>query len=128
MIRDGFFTPDAPAAGTGNYRGFSFRDLLALRCIGNLRAAGVSLQAVRKVDRALRAYHKDMATAHLVVTERSHDREVYVSERQELIALLTNPGQAAWATILDVGRCAAEVQEIIGRENKAQDRRKAKAA
>jgi DNA-binding transcriptional MerR regulator len=121
MIRDGFFTPDVPAAGTGNARGFSFRDLLALRCIGNLRAADVSLQAVRKVDRALRAYGRDMAGAHLVVTGRGRDREVYVSDRDQLIALLTNPGQLGWATIVDVGQAAAEVREIVEQNKHAAE-------
>lgn len=114
MIRDDFFTPDVSADGTGNKRGFSFRDLLALRCIGNLRAADVSLQAVRKVDRALRSYGRDFAGAHLVVTGDVKDREVYVYDRERLIALLTEPGQTAWATIVDVGKAAAEVREIVG--------------
>ncbi len=121
MIRDGFFTPDVPAGGTGVHRGFSFRDLLALRCIGNLRAADVSLQAVRKVDSALRVYGRDMAGAHLVVTGRGREREVYVSDREQLIALLTNPGQLGWATIVDVGQVAAEVRDIVEQSKRATE-------
>src|SRR5208337_4641014 len=78
MIRTDFFTPDIPAAGKGTFRAFSFRDLLALRAIGSLRTAGVSLQAVRKVDGALRRYGRDMVDAHLVATEKGRNREVYV--------------------------------------------------
>ena len=128
MIRSGFFTPDLPAHGSGVHRGFSYRDLLALRCIGSLRSADVSLQATRKVDRALRAYGRDFADSHLVVTGKGNKREVYVYDRKALIALLDKPGQVGIATIVDVGQAEVEVREIVARESKAQERRKAKAA
>jgi len=128
LIRSGFFTPDLPAAGKATDRGFSFRDLLALRCIGDLREAGVSLQAVREVDHKLRKYGSDFARAHLVVSEKGHKREVYVKDREALIALLRQPGQLACATILDLGQCETEVREIVAHESKTQEHRKAKAA
>lgn len=120
-IRSGLFKPDVPANGKATNRAFSFRDLLALRAIRELRDAGVSLQAVRRVSEALRDYGRDLAGATLVVTGRGRAREVYVLDPPAALALLRRAGQlaAAWAVMVPLDRINAEVRAAVERAREA---------
>src|SRR5262245_44787622 len=53
--RSGFLAPWIPAPRRGVSRGYSFRDIVAIRVAKDLREAGISLQAIRRVVEYLRA-------------------------------------------------------------------------
>ncbi|MGH2721322.1 MAG: MerR family transcriptional regulator, partial [Actinomycetota bacterium] len=56
LARKGFLRPSlAAGSGSGSRRLYSFEDLVALRTIAKLRAAGVSLGALKSVIAFLRA-------------------------------------------------------------------------
>jgi DNA-binding transcriptional MerR regulator len=66
--RTGFLRASIPAKRRGVSRRYSFRDVVALRVAGELRAAGVSLQMLRKVVAYLRARDGLSATEVLART------------------------------------------------------------
>ena len=80
------------------------------------------MQAVRRVDSALRAFKHDLSHASLVVTGNGRKLEVYVRDRGELLALLEAPGLAI-ATLLDLGRATAEVREATAAAEPKRQRR-----
>src|ERR1017187_599847 len=56
----------AAARGTGTERRYSFKDLVALRVARELRAGGVSTQALRKVLSSVREMEDPLAEARLL--------------------------------------------------------------
>lgn len=57
------------AAGSGSRRQYSYRDLLELKIIKNLLAAGIKLESVREVFEYLRTHvDSDIAAAHIVIS------------------------------------------------------------
>jgi DNA-binding transcriptional MerR regulator len=66
--RTGFLRASVPAKRRGVSRRYTFRDVVALRVAGELRAAGVSLQMLRKVVAYLRARDGLSATDALART------------------------------------------------------------
>lgn len=69
--RTGLFKPSlAGAAGKGSTRFYSFLDVVQLRVAGELRAAGVSLRALKRIMEYLRAegLKQPLAEARLVVS------------------------------------------------------------
>ena len=52
--------PSIPAAGKGNRRGYSFKDLVALRVAKRLKDEGISLQKIRKALAYLRKNFPDV--------------------------------------------------------------------
>lgn len=111
--RTGFIRPSlAPASGRGSARFCSFRDLVRLRVAGELRSAGVSLSALRKVvDRLERelGVEDPLSEARLVVCG---DDVLLVKGSEELVSVLKSPGQGVLKMVLDLPR----VVEELGRE------------
>jgi DNA-binding transcriptional MerR regulator len=98
----GFLPPSIrKAKGTGTKRVYAFSDVVAARVVSDLRAAGASLQGLRKVVRELRKmdFTSPLAEARLIVS----GKDVYLKDNQELISVLRNPGQAHFPfTVLDL--------------------------
>lgn len=84
--------------------------LVALRVARELRQAGVSTQAVRRVVEFLRRSRglgNPLAESRLVVV--GSDVQL-VNGCEELESLLDKPGQAVFAFMLDLGRTVQEIQ------------------
>jgi DNA-binding transcriptional MerR regulator len=100
----GFLSPSLRAAhGTGSRRLYSFRDLVALKVAAELREAGVSLQSLRLVTDRLRAMadaDNPLAETYLV----TDGRDVWERRGDELLSWLRQPGQRAFAFVIDVSR------------------------
>jgi DNA-binding transcriptional MerR regulator len=95
-----FLVPSVQKArGSHTCRGYSFKDLVALRVAGRLREAGVGLQGLRKVVSYLqsRGYGHPLAEAYLVV---AHDGDVIAVEEDKLISALKNRGQTCFVFAL----------------------------
>lgn len=94
--RSGFVQPSIDAGARGGLGGsalrrWSFRDLVALRTAGDLRRAGVSLQALRKVAGFLQSHlGEDFSSTYLVALA---DDVYVVHGEEELISALRKPGQ-----------------------------------
>ena len=56
----GVVRPSVPAAGKGTRRGYSFKDLVALKVAKRLKDEGISLQKIRKALAWLRKYFPDL--------------------------------------------------------------------
>lgn len=116
-----FLPPSAQAAeGTGTQRGYTFRDLVQLRVATRLRAAGISLQGLRKVQQRLqqeRQLEAPFAATYLV----TNGRDVYeVKHGKDAVwSLLGAPGQRSFPwVILDLSQTVAEVREAVEAEQR----------
>lgn len=100
------------AAGKGTARAYSFRDLVALRVAKRLRDAGVSLQSLRKAvayvqHRGGLASPSEALSSTFLVWD-GHD--VFEKSGAEIISMLENPGQMAFAWIVDLGSVVEEIK------------------
>ena len=110
--RSRFLAPSlVPAAGKGTQRLYSFQDLVALRVARELRAAGISLQALRKVIRHLRRRRKGASFANTFLVSDGHD--VFERRGDELISTMRLPGQLASAWLIDLGYIVEELERAI---------------
>ncbi len=75
------------AAGRGSRRVYSFKDLVALRVVGELREAGVSIQTIRRAVAYLKR-HADQPLATLALTARG----------KKVFALTDDPAKLVEAT------------------------------
>ncbi len=113
--------------GTGTRRGYSFRDLIAVRTARELRRHGVPLQSLRKILQFLRKdlMHTDISGVRLVLV----NGDVALAEGEKrLTSLFKQPGQTYFAGVLDLGRLAGELQREVEKLSLVQDvkeRRKA---
>lgn len=89
-----------PAAGKGTRRVYSFADLVALRVVKQLRAAGIPLQAIRRAVRYLQEHADSPLTTVALVADgrrilaRSGDSRTMVdatAEGQVVIAIDVTP-------------------------------------
>lgn len=111
-VRTGLLTVEGPASGKGSRRTFTFLDLLRAKTVVYLRRQGLSLQLIRKAQRALteRWGQPDPLTqaARLVIAD---DRLFWVWDDQTLMDVLTGQLAARAFLVLPVGRM---VEEIAG--------------
>ncbi|MDH7578437.1 MAG: MerR family transcriptional regulator [Bacillota bacterium] len=113
--RTGLLKPSlAGAAGKGSTRFYSFLDVVQLRVARELRAAGVSLQALRQVIEYLRAegLKQPLAEAKLVV---SGSDILLVRGQSELVSVLNAPGQGVLQLVLDLPRMVKKVEQEIAK-------------
>jgi DNA-binding transcriptional MerR regulator len=105
----------ADASGSGTRRRYSFDDLIALKTIGALRDAGVSLAAVRNVVSFLRSrgLAAPLAEARLLV--EGHD-VLWLETDQDVVSLLGRPSQQALRFVVDVGMVVSELRRQVARE------------
>jgi DNA-binding transcriptional MerR regulator len=92
--------------GSGTRRLYSFTDIVAARATRDLRAAGISLQSLRKVVKQLRKqeFRPDLdhplAGTRLVLA----GKDVYLRDHDALISMLESPGQTVFPLmVLDLG-------------------------
>jgi DNA-binding transcriptional MerR regulator len=117
----GFIEPSVQAAqGRGQWRGYSFRDIVQLRVAKRLREAGISLQGLRKVKQRLqqeRRLEAPFAEMYLV----TNGRDVYEVKRGKdaVWSLLAEPEQRGFPwVILDLSQTVAEVRQAIEAERR----------
>lgn len=93
------------ASGSGSRRLYSYRDLLELKVVKDLRDAGIRLEAVRDVFSYLREnLGEEIVTANLVITG---SQVVLVRSGEEIVDLL-NKGQG----VLNILPLAGVIDEL----------------
>lgn len=93
-------------------RFYTFMDLVALRVANQLREAGVTVQALRRIVKYLQAddNRHPLSTTMLVAI----GDDVYeVKSDEELISVLRRPGQGAFRYVVDVAATAQEVESNL---------------
>lgn len=100
------------ASGIGSERRYTFDDLIALRTARELRSAGISTQALRRVIRFLQKWSVQKPLSELRVIIRGKD-VLSVRTNQELVSVLKSPGQYAFSFFLDVGHIVNRVEEEL---------------
>ncbi len=92
--RSKFLVPSVPAPRRGVSKRYSFRDLVAIRVAGELRAAGISVAALHRVVKYLRARKGLTAVEALASTQLVTDgHDVYEVTGDQSISALRRPGQ-----------------------------------
>jgi DNA-binding transcriptional MerR regulator len=112
--RTKFIVPSvSQAKGTGTERKYAFGDLIALRVARDLRAAGISTQALRSIVTYLRKHRRIqnplMESRLVVIGSDVH----LVTSCDEITSLLRKPGQAAFAFLLDIARTVEEIKSDV---------------
>jgi DNA-binding transcriptional MerR regulator len=111
--KNGLIQPSiALGAGSGSERIYSFSDLVALKVAFELRKAGVTTRSLKKVVEFLRendGLANPLAEARLVVS--GHD-VIVVRNKEQLVSVLSNPGQGCLSFVLDLPRTLGEIAEI----------------
>lgn len=107
--RKGIVCPSAkPSHGRGKQRYYSFSDLVALRVLKDLRAAGLSMHKLRKMLDELRALGYDEPLKHQYLI--AENGTVYLQDQAGLMDVLKSPGQRC---IVDYGAAVAEIKERV---------------
>ncbi len=108
--RTGFIAPSMPAPRRGVSKRYSFRDLVAIRVAGDLRAAGISVRALRLVVKYLRKRKGLSATEVLASTQLVTDgHDVYEVTGEQSISTLRRPGQRV-LFVVPLAELVAELQ------------------
>lgn len=112
--RSGFCRPSVAGGGkgTGNRRKYSFPDVVALRVIKGLRDAGVSVRALRKIDKFL----KEKEGLENPFAERFFSvqgEDVVMLGKDEAVSVLKRPGQYALMLRLDLEAEARRLKETL---------------
>lgn len=97
------------ARGSGSQRLYSYTDLVQLKVIKRLIAAGVSPRATRKAIECLRNSGVDLASAKLVIVD---DKTVLAGSGEEVFDLM-HGGQGVLTMALGVDKLASEVDAAI---------------
>jgi DNA-binding transcriptional MerR regulator len=102
----------AEGAGSGSERVYSLRDLVALKVAFALRKAGVTTKSLEKVVQFLHKHEgmeQPLAEARLIVSGRD---VVAVKNDQELMSVLSKPGQSCLSFVVDLHRTLGELVQI----------------
>jgi len=92
--RSGFLSPSVPAKRRGVARRYSFRDVVAVRVVGELRMKGITHQALRKVVEYLCARTGLSPTEAIAATNLITDgHDVYEVKGDVSVSTLRRPGQ-----------------------------------
>jgi len=120
---------DAP--GCGHHRRYDFRDVLTFIVLAELRAGGVSLQALRQAQRFIRSRSgRDLRDVHAKLVwapgNRSLRRDLaLVYSETEIESLIDVPGQQVAAVAIPVGELYEQARRRI---KEIRSERKAKLA
>ena len=102
----------AEGVGSGSERVYSLRDLVALKVAFALRKAGVTTKSLEKVVQFLHKHEgmeQPLAEARLIVSGRD---VVAVKNDQELMSVLSKPGQSCLSFVVDLPRTLGELVQI----------------
>jgi DNA-binding transcriptional MerR regulator len=112
--KTGFLSPSVgQARGTGTRRIYSFQDLVAVRVVRELREAGISLQALRKVVAFLRGRRKGVAHPMAETFLLTDGTDVYAKTGDSLLSALRQPGQGLLFHVVNLGRAVDELHEAV---------------
>jgi DNA-binding transcriptional MerR regulator len=116
--KKGLISPSiAKGTGSGHERIYDFSDLVAIKLAFELRKAGVTTRSLEKVVEFVRkndALEKPLAEARLVV---SGSDVLEVTSQQQLISVLSNPGQGCLSFVVDLPRTLGELAQIADESN-----------
>jgi len=115
--RTGLLTPSiSEARGSGRSRLYSFKDVLSLRVIRDLREKGIPAQALRKVIKLLRRTGMDSHLDEVQLLVIGKDVAI-VNNTREIESVLSAPGQLYLtpALIFDLRKPIAEVRREVAR-------------
>jgi DNA-binding transcriptional MerR regulator len=117
-VRTGLVRPTVGAKGYGSRRKWSFRDIVALRTVAALKAAGVSLQAIRKVQRALLTFEGDddaLRGGRLVLEQSRKNPDVALAlDDAAVMSLLKRPGECLARVVFEMEPVFADVAQGVG--------------
>lgn len=99
-VEKGFCTPSLDVgSGRRATRYWTVEDLVVLRSIKELRAAGCSLQLIAKIERRLReSFDRDLANAVLYY----NGQDVFIEDAGAVMSLIREAGQAVFAETLQI--------------------------
>lgn len=102
----GVVIPTRPGGPRAGHR-WTFRDLVQIRTLVELRQAGITLAAVCQVAEYLRSYNEDFGSTFLLVM----GGDVFIEHGDQLISALKNPGQLTIVYALE--KTASAVREAL---------------
>ena len=102
------------ASGIGTERRYTFDDLVSLRTARELRMAGISTQALRRVVRFLKRHDIEKPLSELRLIIRAKD-VLAVASDQELMSALNSPGQYAFSFLLDLAHIVKDIEKELKR-------------
>jgi DNA-binding transcriptional MerR regulator len=112
----GFIEPSVQAAqGKGQWRGYSFRDIVQLRVAKRLRDAGISLQGLRKIKERLQKERQlEAPFTEMYLVTNGHDVYEVRRGKDAVWSLLQAPGQRSFPwVILDLSHTVADVRQAV---------------
>jgi DNA-binding transcriptional MerR regulator len=110
--RTGFLRASIPAKSRGFSRLYTFRDVIALRVAGELRAAGVSVQMLRRITAYLRARDGLTATDALASTNLVMNGD-NVYEVMGDVVINVPSGQRMIVNVIPLHAVVREVQRTV---------------
>lgn len=111
--RSGLLPPSLSPAepGIGRRRRYSFLDVVALCTVAELRRAGVSLQALRRVVAELRRLGAGVALAEARLVVDGDD--VLLADGDTALSILRKPGQGVLRMFVDLGDVVRQLHEAV---------------
>lgn len=110
-----------PAQGSGSRRRFAPDDLLLLAAANALRRAGAALEAIRTAASAIRAASIGLDCSASLIVVLGSDQVRYVGELEQWLGAGSHDDECL--TVLNLGRVAAHVREVLSHETPTQVRR-----
>ncbi|MFW2355953.1 MerR family transcriptional regulator [Hydrogenophaga sp.] len=114
LCRTGLVEPSCDCSrGHGRARHYSFGDVVALRLVARLAAAGISPLRLRKGLEYLRTYHSDITLTSLPASHLVTDGEfLYLKEGHDPLERALD-GQYAFAFVVELEQIRREVVERL---------------
>ncbi len=117
--RAGFLRASIPAKRRGISRQYTFRDVIALRVAGELRAAGVSVQLLRRIIAYLRARDGLSATDALASTNLVTNGESVYEVSGDVVIKVPDGQRLMVNVIFPLHKVVSEVQSKVRSMRKA---------
>lgn len=92
---------------------YTFSDLVALRVANQLRDAGVSLQALRRIVKYLQKKDGIENPLGVKMLVAIGDDVYEIKDQKELYSVLRQPGQGAFKYVLDIEEAIREVRQEL---------------
>jgi DNA-binding transcriptional MerR regulator len=92
--------------GGRKIRSYTFRDLVAIRTMAELRRSGITPRELQRISDMLAAMERDFADTYLLASAS----DVLMVSGDALMSVLRAPGQLAYNIVFDLGTTAATVR------------------